>query len=128
MEKGLKWAGMLMFGLVFSAWFSSCYYDVEENLYGPVEVCDTLTVPTFSGRVFPVLQQNCLGCHNGVARQGGINLETYADVKRYVDNQLLIRSVKHVSGVSPMPKGGRRLNDCIIKDIERWISRGAPND
>src|ERR1700754_3506718 len=61
---------------------SSCYYDVEEDLYPSGGSCDSSAV-TYSGTVTPILQSNgCTGCHSGGASSGNILLAAYANVKK----------------------------------------------
>ena len=37
-----------------------------------------------------------------------------------------LNAVKH-TGLYPMPKGGNKLSDCKIKQIEKWIDNNYPN-
>jgi hypothetical protein len=112
--------------LVLSILFSSCYYDVEADLY-PSETCVS-TDMSFSKDVEPILVANCNGCHSNAAKLGNITLEGYANTKIYVDNGGLVGSIKHSNGFSPMPKGGAKLIDCNITKIEAWISQGSKNN
>lgn len=51
-----------------------------ENNTCPEPPCDTSNV-TFSGIVFPIIQDNCYGCHSGSDPGGGILLTNYDQVK-----------------------------------------------
>ncbi len=107
----------------------SCYYDNEEALYPSLtSSCDTISV-TFSGKIAPILANNCLSCHsNTTAASAGnnIRLEDYADVK--ARTTAIAGSVKHTGTYSPMPKNGGRLNTCLITQFDIWVKNGAPND
>lgn len=107
----------------------ACYYDNEEYLYPDIgNSCDTSNV-TFSSNVTAILGNNCLSCHsNSTAASFGnnIRLEDYADVK--AKDQLILGSIKHSPGVSPMPKGGSKLNDCMIRQFEIWTNNGSPDN
>lgn len=120
----------ILLGLMLLLGIQSCYYDVEEQLY-PSTGCN-LSGVTLSGKVKPIIQSRCYSCHsqqNSGAYGGNINVETYANLKAEVDNGKFLKSIKHESGVSPMPKGNTALIDaCEIKIIEEWINLGAPND
>ena len=109
----------------------SCYYDKEELLYPVTETpCDTSNV-TYSGSVSPIASQYCLSCHSNASAAtagAGIKLEDYADIKVLADNGKLLGSVKHETGISAMPKGGGKLNNCNISLIELWVNSGAPNN
>jgi len=110
---------------------SSCYYDSEEYLFPEiVDSCDTTNV-TFSNSVIPILQQHCYSCHdnsNAPAFGNNIKMQDYTDVKSSVDDGSLVGAVKHLSGYSPMPKGGGKIPGCSILIIEKWIKEGAINN
>ena len=105
---------------------TSCYYHKEDLLYG--NNCDTTNV-TYSLTIKNLLNNfGCLGCHVGVNPPGGINLESYSNVKIYVDNGRLYGAVTHSPGFKPMPDGAAKMNDCDIKKLKAWIDSGAPNN
>jgi hypothetical protein len=89
--------------------------------------CDT-TVFSFSAGVNPILQNNCVGCHNPSSLNGGVNLGNYASVKVYADNGKLYGSMAHLPGFKPMPQGGSKLSSCQLRIVEKWILSGAPNN
>lgn len=89
--------------------------------------CDTINV-TYALTIRPIIQNSCLGCHSGASPSGGIRLETHSDVVAVVNNGKLLGAIRHEQGYSAMPKNGAKLNDCYIKQIEKWIKNGAPNN
>lgn len=109
----------------------ACYYDVEEELYPSNGGCDTTNI-ALSSKVKPILQGRCYACHsaaNAGAAGGGINIETYANLKAQVDNGKLLKSIKHEAGASAMPKGSSaKIDACEILIIEKWVAKGAPNN
>lgn len=113
--------------LLFS--LSSCYYDVEEELYPKAKInqCDSVK-GVFSAEVQPLINSQCRSCHNGTFSSGGINLEGYENVKLVTLNGRLLQAIKHESGVTPMPQGRTKLSDCEIKMVELWKNAGAPNN
>jgi hypothetical protein len=118
------WGGFLFLTLAVSA----CYYDVEEELYGPPTQCDTSFTPSYSSHVAPLVESKCLVCHSAASQLGGINLEGYAAVSNYISNGRLLGSIAHSPGFSPMPKGLPKLDACDILTVERWIQGGALNN
>jgi hypothetical protein len=107
-----------------------CSKENEEALRGntgTVPACDTLNM-RFSAHVQPLLSSNCYNCHGNGRAFGGVNLDTYANVKGVVDAGSLLGAITHASGYSPMPKNGAKLSDCDISKIRAWINRGAPNN
>lgn len=93
---------------------------------GQVLNCDTSNV-TYSITVRGILNQHCTGCHNASVISGGVILTNYNDVKTQVDNGRLWAVIIHQAGYSPMPPSGM-LDSCNIRQIENWISQGAPNN
>jgi hypothetical protein len=108
---------------------ASCYYDNEEALYPSLNTaCDTANV-TFSGKIIPMLSNNCLSCHSNVtagSAGNGIRLENYADVQSRVT--AIAGSINHSGTYSPMPKNGSKLKACLIAQFEIWVRKGTPNN
>ncbi len=102
-----------------------CYYDNVEELYP--DGCRTNNM-SYSDDIVPILERNCLSCHNDMDEQGGVNLQTYDDVIIYVEDGSLLGSIKHSDGFEPMPLIGTMISDCSISKIEEWIYDGAINN
>jgi mono/diheme cytochrome c family protein len=129
--KIFKYLNLLLLS-TFAVVLGSCYYDNEEELYPQPVACDTTNV-TYAGTVNPILDQECLSCHSGGAPSAGIRLETYDDIAAAAAIPegtfgSLLGVIKHSIGNSPMPKGGNKLSDCKIQQIEKWINEGALNN
>ena len=102
----------------------SCYYDVEQELY-PKTDCETENM-SYQNDILPILQNNgCIGCHGD---NSTIDLNSYNDLKIYVDNEALLGSIKHRDGYRPMPDFQPKIDQCLIEKIESWIYDGAPNN
>lgn len=101
----------------------SCYYDVEEEIYPTIE-CAVDDV-RYSEHVLPIIQNNCYSCHDANSNFGGVTLEHFDQLKRYVDNGKLLGVMKHQPGFSPMPKNAAQLVKCDIEKIEAWVNAGA---
>jgi mono/diheme cytochrome c family protein len=122
----LKFLVLVLSGIIF---FSSCYYDNEEYLYGKAP-CD-LTLVTYSTTVANILATSCYSCHStatGNASGSGIIIDSYAKLKPYITNGQLSGSINHAGGFSPMPKGATKLSSCDIQKIQSWITAGAPEN
>ena len=109
---------------------SSCYYDVESELYGSTTTCDTTSTVTYSGTIKPLLDATCTSCHNASSPSGGINIDGHTSLKNYITNakDFFIGSIKHTSGYSAMPKGSTKWSDCNIAKMEKWINAGMLNN
>ena len=89
--------------------------------------CD-VNVFSYSAGIKPILDANCVGCHNGPSAPLGINLTTYTGVKTVASNGRLLGAVTHQAGFKPMPQGSAKLSDCKISQIQKWVQAGAPNN
>jgi len=85
------------------------------------------TNPTFVKVIKPIIDVNCLGCHQAGSASGNIRLDTYASIKSQVDNGRLWGSIAQLQGFSPMPQS-RKLSDCELTAFKTWIDKGAKND
>lgn len=105
--------------LVIKNWVAQ---GMKENVdcLGP---CDTSNV-TYSGIVFPILQNACIGCH---ITQTPI-FSSYAEIKPMMDNGKIPCTIQHGIGCSPMPKGTAALSPCKQKQIMKWLAAGSPNN
>ena len=112
------------------AFLAGCYYDTRENLYPSLDnSCNDTIDVTYSSKIVPILNSYCISCHSGSNPSGNINLTSYASVKAQVDNNnKLLSSIKQDGKASAMPKGGGKLDDCMIATFTKWINAGAPNN
>jgi mono/diheme cytochrome c family protein len=102
------------------------------NNYCEQEHCDSVNV-TFTGTVFPIIQNNCYGCHSGASPGGGILLTDYNQVKSqgatpHGTYGSLLGAVTWASGNIPKPQNGNKLSACDIAQIRKWIVDGMPDN
>jgi hypothetical protein len=121
-------SNVLRFFLVLTVLCQACYYDVESELY-PYSTCLTHQV-SYQQDIRQILERSCLSCHNNdnAALNGNIKLETYPDVKRYVEDGSFLGTVRRDAGFIPMPQDAQRISQCEISKIEAWIDAGALNN
>ncbi len=84
----------------------------------------TGTTSTYITNVKPILDANCVSCHNGSNKSGGYDLSTYSHAKNAKD--AIVGSVQHANGFAPMPQGASKLDDASIKLINCWAQNGTP--
>jgi cytochrome c553 len=89
--------------------------------------CDTSSF-TFSQGVKPILDANCIGCHNAALANAGVNLTTYAGAKAVAIDGRMMTRITHSDPAFLMPQGGPKLSDCKITQIRKWIQAGTPNN
>jgi hypothetical protein len=124
----------LVLGLGLVLGLSGCYYDTEEELYpdqGKTTTCDT-TNSRYSVEVKAILDSKCnsAACHGGASNPSGIPLDSYTNLKAYLDfdKAQFISSIVHDGNASNMPKGSTKLVDCDINMIKSWINKGYPEN
>jgi hypothetical protein len=98
----------------------------------PEEICDTAGVISYSAQVDPLLQANCVGCHNPSLASGGVILSSYDQVAVYVTTlrneiPILTGVINRQIGFEPMPPTFS-LDACSIRKIELWIEQGAEDN
>lgn len=98
----------------------------------PQTGCDTTGIISFALQVWPVIQNNCLGCHNSGNANSGVDLSNYTKISLYAStlrNSVPVLSgvINHKSGFVAMPQSGK-LDECTIRTIDRWIQQGILNN
>jgi hypothetical protein len=91
------------------------------------KLCD-LDSARYTEHIRPILDANCMSCHNDSDAQGGITLGAWADVNFLATDGVLIHSIKHDGAAIPMPKDSPQLPECEIHAIELWTTQGALNN
>ncbi len=101
--------------------------------------CDTTDSISFHMDIQPILNANCVYCHNGPSYQ--FDFTSYASVIATIPSGALLGSIQHnpASGFLAMPLvydtiGGQTniypifIDSCSIKKIQKWINHGYPNN
>jgi mono/diheme cytochrome c family protein len=94
----------------------------ETNCAG---ACDSTSATTYTAVIAPMMQMQCLGCHQGAGASGGVRLTSYSEVTAAVGNSGLVDAVNGANGRSQMPPSGR-MSDCNVALLERWVRAGMP--
>ncbi len=115
--------------MLFVIAISSCSKNNKEDIIAGLDPCDTDNV-TYSLVIKPILDQFCntSGCHNSTSVAAGYNFQDFNTLSTAALQDVFIGSIRHETAYSNMPKGGDKLTDCQISQIETWISDGAPNN
>jgi hypothetical protein len=108
----------------------SCTKVNEEELALDAErqkLCDLDSVH-FTEHVLPIISSKCMPCHDNTQASGGLTLVTYDDISFLALDGILLKSIKHEAGATPMPQGDEQLHECYISAIEKWTAQGALNN
>ena len=106
---------------------TACYWDNEEDLYGPDPItnCDTSGM-RFSVEIKQIMTEHCNKCHiSSSATFSGIPYETYDQFKAVAQNGKLLDRINNQA--APMPESGL-MSLCNRLKIEAWVKAGAPNN
>jgi uncharacterized membrane protein len=103
--------------------------DGAQNSDCPSQSCDSTGTMSFSTQINPLIQTNCVGCHNGTLASGGINLSSYNQIALSAqtirnNTPLLLGVIKRQQGFIAMPPTFS-LDACAVTKIEKWINQGA---
>lgn len=85
--------------------------------------CDIIDV-SYAQVVKPVLETNCISCHNSGSPSGGIQLNSVEAVRSAQNGNRFFGSINHELGFSSMPQGGAKLDRCTLDQIKSWIDDG----
>ncbi len=91
----------------------------------------------FFDRVRPLLTSKCASCHGPEKQEGGLRVDSASALleggdggpaidRGDPDASLLLRAVRHQSGVSKMPPKEPKIKDEQAADLALWIADGAP--
>lgn len=103
--------------LCLSIFMFSCSESVEEQIVtpDPDPVPDPVATVSFRTTVKPIIDNNCISCHNGSRSP---DLRTYAGIKASAS------SVSARVANRSMPQGGS-LSQEQIDNIVNWVNQGA---
>ena len=79
---------------------------------------------SFSTVVWPIIEQNCTGCHD-VGNSTGYTLTNHTNISS--NASAIVGSMKG-SGFQFMPQGGVALPDTVIQKVQCWIVQGKLNN
>ena len=91
-----------------------------------INPCDSINI-TYTNQVSTILDLHCNGCHSDPDLGDGILLTSFNDVIKQVNNGALYGSVSWSGDYTNMPRySTRKISQCKIDIIEKWIALGAP--
>jgi hypothetical protein len=107
---------------------NGCSFDNEQDLFGRIQCAPFEGVVSYSGFIEPLIKKNCVTCHNGIVKNGNVNLENYEALIPHIENGKFIGTIRHDPGFEAMPQGGTKISRCDIEKIESWISNNYPDN
>jgi hypothetical protein len=76
---------------------------------------------SFANQILPMIQNNCVGCHQPGNASGGYSLSTYSEISTNAD---AILNSLYGTSVALMPQGGPALADTLIQQFSCWKCQG----
>ncbi len=110
------------------------------TLFATLAHADDVPKRTFTNDVLPILQKNCLACHNESEYEGELVMESVellmaggdsgpAIVAGNADDSLLYQLAKYETDPVMPPEdndvGAKRLSNSELKTLKTWIDQGA---
>jgi hypothetical protein len=92
----------------------------------PTTIMDPNCIDTvsFNATVLPIIQQNCVSCHN-VGNSTGYIFSNHTNIS---NQSSAILGAMQEQGFLLMPQGGPTLPDSTIQFIKCWVSQGKLNN
>lgn len=106
--------------VAISSSFFSCSKDKVPNYIDP-NCIDTVS---FSATVLPIIQQNCVSCHN-VGNSTGYTFSNHTNISN--QSSAILGAIQG-QGFLQMPQVGPVLPDSTIQFIKCWVSQGKLNN
>lgn len=86
-----------------------------------------------------IFDANCVKCHGGASPKGNLALTSYDGLMAGGEDgkvvnpgdpagNMIVRALRHQSGVKPMPMLSDALPESDIATIDEWIKAGAKNE
>jgi len=80
---------------------------------------------SFTNEVLPIMEANCVSCHQPGNASGGYDLSSYTAISAIAN--AIVGSMK-ANGYQLMPLGGPALPDSTIQKISCWINQGKQDN
>jgi hypothetical protein len=112
------------------AGFNACYYDNKQDLYPGQSICDTVNV-SFAKQIKPLIDAQCVGCHNTASPEAGVSLSTHAEILVFAKTGQLYGVLARIPPFTQaqfMPPGAPKWENCNLAKLKSWIDKGAPNN
>ena len=112
--------------IVFGIFLTACKKDkIEEVSDIDVECEETIS---FSSEIISVMLESCAtaGCHNATSASSGYILETHGQISEHA--AIVLKAIRHETGVSNMPKGAAKLSDDYIDSFYCWMEQGKQDN
>ena len=111
-------------GLIAFSSYSIALFSCTREKVTPVaaECNDTIS---FSNDIMPIIQANCISCHDQGNASGGFDFSSYTSTS--ANANAILNSMK-ANGYQLMPIGGPALPDSTIQKISCWINQGKQDN
>ena len=86
--------------------------------------CGGVEEVSFAATIWPMIEQNCNGCHGSGA--GGYTFDEHDKIENKAS--LILDAMRENGGVQLMPIGGPALDDSLINAFEVLICQGKMNN
>lgn len=120
----MKITVLFIIGMITISSCSFALFSCTREKVTPIDQQCNATV-SFSNDIMPLIQANCIGCHDQGNASGGYDFSSYTAIS--ANANALLGSVK-ANGYQLMPIGGPALPDSTIQKISCWINQGKQDN
>lgn len=103
------------------------YHNEDEYFKDNPDICYT-EERSFNEHILPILENNCIACHNSIDLTAGISLENHDLVLSTYESGRFLGAIRHEEGFTPMPLNQPKIPECEILQIEAWIEQGLKDN
>jgi len=114
----------LVYFMLIALGLFSCSKDKTDDVQ-PIACSDEIS---FSSDINALISMSCAasGCHNQTSGAAGYVFTNYENISN--EKELILRTMQHEQGVTPMPLGQPKLAQEDIDKFYCWIEQGALNN
>ena len=116
----MKITVLFIAGLITFSFCSIALFSCTREKVTPTDLQCNNTI-SFSNDLMPIIQANCIGCHDQGNASGGYDFSSYNSIS--TNANAILGSMK-ASGYQLMPIGGPALPDTTIQKVKCWIEQG----
>jgi hypothetical protein len=101
-----------------------CKNDKIKPLVVAPITCGDFTHVSFINQVQPIINANCINCHDA---SSGIKLNNYENISAFAKSGQLFGCLSGDQNYQQMPPTGS-LDSCSVKAIKFWVQQGMLNN
>lgn len=113
--------------IILGIFINGCEYNNRDDMFPELSYDCTQLSEYFAENIQPIIEENCLGCHENPSPAGNISFESYDGVAQSIKyGTLLDRIQRGPNETGFMPKNGSPLSEESIEKIQSFYTMSCP--